>query len=472
MTRRGKVAAVVKLWVLLLLLLAAGEVFTQCADRVLFFRLAVLRSFKYHEESDRPPDDPFRIPPPKLAIRAPEGNLDGRFAVLGGMAIPDSTINNRRAVITPEDVDWEEKKVFVIGASAAWGIPYPYADSFAAKLDRAIKPEGFRVLNAAYLASPTGGGVKDITRRVVDFYNPHTLIIYTGYNEFIDWYAPLRDIPKTQTPEQKRRLYRIVETLTHSRLVAWVLYRYIEYLREHQDSIRAKRPGYQINREMVGIEYALAYPLHAVSDYDISQWPETKARYLRNFESNVIEMVNYAQSRGVRCILLTAPFNYRLSPAWYAPQPLAYEPGNLEVIQQALERITAAHRQADMRTVLSLADEALALEPQVPVLHYLKGMALEALERHEEAHDAYARCQEEMIGNLGSVLSQNQAVRNAALATGATLLDLPRLFDSDGHRRGVWYNTDLIRDDCHPTPRGHDLITEALLPFFTEAARP
>jgi hypothetical protein len=96
------------------------------------------------------------------------------------------------------------------------------------------------------------------------------------------------------------------------------------------------------------------------------------------------------------------------------------------------------------------------------VLHYLKAMSLEALERLDEAEAAYALSREAMIGNLGSRLSINEAIEKVARESGVELLDLAALFDREQHALGGHFNEDLIHDDCHPTPLGHRIIAAAL----------
>ena len=49
---------------------------------------------------------------------------------------------------------------------------------------------------------------------------------------------------------------------------------------------------------------------------------------------------------------------------------------------------------------------------------------------------------------------------------GVPLIDVQELFQDYGARRQSYYNLDLIHDDCHPTPLGHQLIAEALVPVL------
>ena len=52
---------------------------------------------------------------------------------------------------------------------------------------------------------------------------------------------------------------------------------------------------------------------------------------------------------------------------------------------------------------------------------------------------------------------------------GVPVIDVQALFQQYGARWQRHYNVDLIHDDCHPTPLGHQLIAEALAPLLRTA---
>ena len=87
----------------------------------------------------------------------------------------------------------------------------------------------------------------------------------------------------------------------------------------------------------------------------------------------------------------------------------------------------------------------------------------------QQAELVYAESRERTIGNLGSRLSTNRIIREVAEAAGVPVIDVQALFQQYGARRQRYYNVDLIHDDCHPTPLGHQLIAEALAPLLRSA---
>ena len=180
-------------------------------------------------------------------------------------------------------------------------------------------------------------------------------------------------------------------------------------------------------------------------------------------------IVTESRSRNVRVILMTMPFQYRLAPAWKQRQPLAGDPQHLETMTRLVTETLALQDQDQPAEALERIREAIRLDPLPPVPHYLEAELLESLERPVEAEAAYARSREAMIGNLGSRLSINRVIREVAAKEGAELVDVRKIFDDYHHRRQRHFNSELIHDDCHPTPQGHSLIAQHLEPLLEVA---
>jgi len=221
-------------------------------------------------------------------------------------------------------------------------------------------------------------------------------------------------------------------------------------------------PRYQLE----GIDYALALPAERYGSPAVTAWRDARSMFVDAFRRNLTEMVTTAQGRGVRVVLMPAPINYRLSPAWSHPQPESYNQPSSATVRELLRRAVNQGATGSNVEALASIDQALSLDSDPPMLHYVRGEVLRAMGRHTEAEAAYATARERMVGHLGSPLSFQAVVREVAGATSAELVDVPRLFDEYEHRINSFYNEHLIADDCHPTPLGHRVIADALTPLF------
>jgi hypothetical protein len=323
--------------------------------------------------------------------------------------------------------------------------------TYAAELNRRLGAKGYHVYNAAQVGWESAAHAP-IVERLVDHYDPHALIIFVGNNEWIRWQ------PTAQAPFERASV-RTMRVLAHSRAAAGVQYLLLRRTLNRSNAGIGPVPN-QV--ELMGVGFALANPL-SDETFDAALWSRVKQRYLDAFEGNLVAMVNMAKKRNVRVVLCTLPFQYRLAPAWKHPQPESFDPTHRAAVKKAIREAAQAVTAGDARRVLDTVDTALALDPEPPILHYLRAAGLEGLGRPAEAEAAYALCREKMVGNLGGIVSINEVIRRVAASTGVTLVDLRKEFDDYEHTHGRNFNENLIHDDCHPTPEGHKVIAEALV---------
>jgi hypothetical protein len=305
-------------------------------------------------------------------------------------------------------------------------------------------------------------------------YAPSTLVVFTGNNLWIDWAPP-------QQPRWNPWGIKLLSTLATSRAIAGLEFVALRWTLRHTprdwrveqlgrlDSWlgRLRRePGapFHDHHELTGSRYALEHPLEDDERFGATDWPRIKALHLHRFETSLVELVEQARARDVGVVLVTVPFNYRLSPAWNHPQFEAVDPAHRDEVRALGREAGAAVHAGDCGAALPIIDRALALDPLPPVLHYLRAQCLERMGALDAARAAYADSRERMIGNLGSPLSVNETIRRVAARFEVPLVDAVRVFDD--HASGNHFNEQLIVDDCHPSPSGHRLIAVALAPYL------
>ncbi len=456
--RRRWVFAVVPALALLLLLEGGAWI----ADGVTDYRARLLRALDAVETHAEPlrPTGALPWPEPVVHVRRSElANAEQVRWRVGGVEIADSI---SQVFDTPTDPDDARvtgmRSVFVVGGSAAFGHPYPHASVFPSLLDDRLGERGLHVLNAGQIGWPSAG-VADVVDRVATHYEPAAVIILCGNNEWIHWTPP-------HTPWDDDVDVTSMRTWSQSRAVALLQYWTVQRSMERMDEVRAARDGFAMHRELSGVDYALEHPLEDYLDFDATAWLKTKDEFLDVFETNLRAMVASARAVEARAILVTVPFNYRLSPAWKHPQPESFLPEHRDAVRAALAESAAALRRGDAAACLVAADRALVLDRYPPVLHALRATALERLGRPADAEAAFAQCREHMVGHLGARLSINERIREVASSESAELLDAARLFDERQHESGGHFNVDLLHDDSHPTLLGHRILAEALAELF------
>jgi len=404
---------------------------------------------------------------------------------IGGVEIYEAGPWVRTRNVVPGDVVRNrEHRVLLIGGSAAFGFPYRYADTLAGLLDpmlgRRLGGKRVRILNAAQVGW-TSGELAPVVDQAVRFYKPTAIVLFLGNNEWFHWQPvprPSPDRPPSAEPPAREELSQtsinVLRTLAHSRALAAIEYGLVQWMvanrQARQDEARQSltRDRFESHHELTGADYAVEMPL-APERYDPSEWLTVRQEYLEMFRANLSKMVATARDADVPVVLLTVPFTPRLSPAWKHRQPHSFAPEHRRQVTAAIADASQALGQKRFDEGLATVTDALDLDPHPAILHYLKAQCLEGLERHELAELAYAESRERTIGNLGSRLSTNRIIREVAGAAGVPVIDVQALFQQYGARWQRHYNVDLIHDDCHPTPLGHQLIAEALAPLLRTA---
>lgn len=453
----------------LTILLLICEAVAWLADWQLGFRRALLSALDRQRIEIEPiaaDDAPADGRGETLVLRA-ERSLPapGEPYILGGREIPNARPVIDEIVVSPNDVVTDDRRrIFVVGGSAAYGYPYDYPQTFSAILDERLADDGYDVLNAAQVGVSSGELVQ-VVDRIVEFYAPDTLILMTGNNEWIHW-QPAEPSPVGDATAD------LLRALACSRAVAAVEYLALKArfqrertLQDRQLQQAESRFPFLPHAQLTGHAYASLHPAEPDS-FDSAHWSTSKQEFLAVFEQNLEAMVRKAESKRVRVILLTVPFNFRLSPAWKHPQPLAFRTETAASVRALTSEALQLVRYGQYVEALQELDTAVALDPHPPLLHYLRATCLEALGRPLDAEAAFAQCRENMIGNLGSRLSINERIREVAIRNNAVLVDVQAIFQQHLHAADRCCNDGLVEDDCHPTPAGHRLIAEALGEHF------
>ncbi len=445
----------------LLLLLFVAEATAWFLDSRWHFRYELLKAFSQIEISAEPvaalSDDRLSWPADTIMIRAERdpGSTNKEY-VIGDRTIPNAHAHQavmpvRRQKIGPAT----RQRIVVVGGSAALGFPYAYGDSFAGQFQQLAGRDDYVVINCAQRGW-LSGKVSAVADRAIRFFKPNILVVMAGNNEWVHWEVEHPQLRKTMQGLRWRR------ALANSRILAYAQYTSLKRAVDQQHFQLDAGSQYKADYELTGFDYALRYPLEDFTEFDAGGWRQTKNRFLDVFENNLRHIVEAARDQNVRVVLLTLPFNYKLSPAWKHPQPESFDPPSSKQIRKSIHTAATQCDENNFEEALRTLDAALAIDPYPTVAHHLRGYCLEQLDRPLEAEAAYAECREHMIGNLGSRLSINRRIRRVAKATDATLLDVRQMFDEHNHQTKRYYNVDLIHDDCHPTPEGHALIARAL----------
>lgn len=353
----------------------------------------------------------------------------------------------RALLISPKTLKKEtRKRIFITGESAAFGYPFPYRHTFAALLEEMLGTDKYTVINAARPALRTEQAIAE-ARRIIDLYEPDILIVYAGNNLWLTWAQELG------RPWKYTYFINTAKILSQSRALSAVLYYSIRSL-----TVRRLNRAIPSTAPADTPDYLLERAIKDNTGQFRAFWTTSRDSKLADFEKELTELAEYARANKVRLILLTVPFAYKLPPEIMRSQPLAYDERSFRHAYACADLL----KKNDNSAALEAVNKALGYDGASAVLCYLKGYCYEKLGRPELAEKAYELYRENTAGNLGAVLSVNNAIRQAAEATGCEFIDIKILFDAGEHALGSYFNERLICDNCHPSVEGHAIIAREL----------
>ncbi len=366
-------------------------------------------------------DEPLRIRPPDLTLRR-LGESPDRPERLMKTAPPHG-----------------ERRVFVVGGSAAFGDGVEYDDTFTAELQARLgRP--WRAVNAAFNGADSRA-VMHAVKRIVDCHAPAAIIIMSGNNEWLHWRY------ETGIPW----FYR-----WHGRLAASVAYRYLVAGSRWVD--RARRHA-AADRGVARFD-----PTHGCDPrdlyttpgaFDVDAWRAQRRNYLTAFAFNLAQAVAYARERGVDVVLCTVPYRRNLCPAYFVRQPISLATDDATSAARLAAGL-AKLDEGDVAGALSELEAGLVGGSGAPLADYFAGTAAARLGRTHEAAMHFRRAREQMVGNLGAAQSINGVIRELAAKYETPPADLDAAFLNA--RTDELEADALFHDFCHPTAAGHALI--------------
>ncbi len=344
-------------------------------------------------------------------------------------------------------------RVFSLGGSTTFGRPFDDATSWSGWLRTylaAVAPDrDFEVINA--------GGVSYASYRVTKLmeelveYDPDLFLVYSGHNEFLErrTYADILAEPEALTWTKS--------LLQKSRL--WALGRRVQARRERQAEHKYELTG----------EVEELLESSAGLDYYFRDEP-FRRQVLDHYRYNLKRMIRIARGHGAEAILITVPVNEKD----FSPFKSQHRDGLSEAEREAHEKLLSEASEAletgDPGRAQGLAGEALGVDALYADGHFLRGRALQALGRFEEAGAAFARAVDEDVCPLRAPEEINAIVFETAEREGVALVDYRRLLREHmaataGHRN---LGDELFLDHAHPTVEAHGVLGRALVGQMAE----
>jgi tetratricopeptide (TPR) repeat protein len=337
-------------------------------------------------------------------------------------------------------------RIVCLGGSTTYGRPFFDQTSFPGWLRELLKAaqpsRRWEVINAggiSYASYRALGVMEELAE-----YEPDLFVVYTGQNEFLerrtydDWSVsrslagPLSLLYRTRTATVVRDVLDLAG------------------LRDSQPDDRTAELG----------EDTKSIPVDAVGPDAYRRDPELNDEIVEHFKATLDNMVQVAKRSGADIVFVVPASNL----ADFAPFKSQHRDGisdkDLAEWKRNESRARFRISQGKHESALDAIKTAEALDDRFAGLWFLKGQALQALNRFDEAREAFLRAREEDVCPLRAIDPLVQVVRRMNETTGSRVVDFEQIAETNSEH-GI-PGKSLFHDHVHPTVEGNRILAVAV----------
>ncbi len=341
-------------------------------------------------------------------------------------------------------------RVFVIGESAAMGVPEPgfaIAPQLRAQLAAAYPGRKIEVFNLGMTAIDSHV-IRHIVRQAVGFH-PDVLVAYMGNNEVVGPFGPSSATAHRALPLWLVRASIWVRSTRTGQMIQTLMQR-----------LGGAARGFQDWR---GMEM---FAGRTVAGND----PRLAAVYA-DFAANLGDILEYARGAGVHVILSTVAVNVRDCAPFASRHRSGLSAAELADWQQAIDDGGAAAESGDPAAAARLFERAVQIDPEYAESHFLLAQARERQGRPEPARQEYLAALQWDALRFRADARINEIIRGAARAApaGVTLVDAARALGSDATSTAAPAGHQLFFEHVHLEWAGNYALTRVLAPAVGRA---
>lgn len=300
------------------------------------------------------------------------------------------------------------RRVFCVGGSTTYGRPYWDTTSYSGWL-RELLPLvdhscDWEVINAggvSYASYRVAAVMEELAR-----YEPDLFIVYSVHNEFLErrTYAGMFE----QSPLRTRLSATLSQTHT------WAL---LDRAIKRPTNVEP-RPAVEIPPEEVD-----EILNHTVGPSDYHRDDKWRADVLRHYELNLSRMAKVAKQAGAQIVFVTPASNEKDCSPFKSEAKLDLSESQASLFQSLLGQASDDLATKQFAAALASLEQAQAIDDGYAMLYYRKGKALFALDRTEQAREAFDLALEQDVCPLRALPEIADTIRRVARRERAPVVD-------------------------------------------------
>ena len=336
------------------------------------------------------------------------------------------------------------KRIFVLGGSAALGVPYS-AYSFSrvleVMLDNAYPEQEFEVYNVAMTAI-NSHVVLPIARECAEL-DPDLFIVYMGNNEVVGPYGPGSVIKVFQPNLSIIRLSVWAKTTRTGQLM--------------DDIIGTFGNKTSAPKQWMGMDIFVDKKVPA-SDTRLN-------KVYSHFESNLSDIIKIGRRAGARVLVSTVASNIQDSFPFASSHSNSLSETDLQNWTRTFEKVQKEMAQHNYSEALALIEECESLDKEHALLTYEKARCFENLGQEKHAREAYINARDLDALRFRTDTALNERARRTVQSfsdNGVQLIDAEQLFGGTSESTHSIAGYDDFFEHVHLTFEGNYKLAKAI----------
>jgi Putative Zn-dependent protease, contains TPR repeats len=340
-------------------------------------------------------------------------------------------------------------RVFVIGESAAMGVPEPafaLAPQLRAQLRAALPGRQIEVFNLGVTAI-NSHAILRIVEQAVEF-QPDVFVIYMGNNEVVGPYGPGSVVTRGTPPRGLIRTVLWVRSTRLGQLMQWAAARL------------SSRAAF---RDWRGMEM--------FSRNTVARDDSRLAGVYANFEANLRDIVQIAQASGAQVVLSTVATNVKDCAPFVSRHREDLSADESASWTHAMREASLARAHEDVDRAQAWLREALAIDPVHADTHFQLAGLMARAGKWKEAREHYVLAREEDALRFRADDRINDIIRQVGRASGGrlTLIDAAEELAANGEAGGGPAGAELFFEHVHFRWEGNFALGRKIAPSVAAA---
>lgn len=301
------------------------------------------------------------------------------------------------------------RRVFCVGGSTTYGHPYWDTTSYSGWL-RELLPLvddscDWEVINAggvSYASYRVAAVMEELAR-----YEPDLFIVYSVHNEFLE--------RRTYAGMFEQSTMRISLSAALSQTRTWALLdRVIKRPTSSEPTTTASGVPPEEVDEILN---------HTVGPSDYHRDDKWRADVLKHYELNLQRMAKTARQAGAQIVFMTPAANEKDCSPFKSEANPNLSDAQLNQFQSLLERAREELETEQFEAALASLEQAQVIDDGYALLHYQLGKALLALDRREQAREAFERALEQDVCPLRALPEIAETIQRVARRMRVPIVD-------------------------------------------------